>query len=62
MEVKQPRIGIKSELPVGKIITHPGSGGLIEMGGLLEGEGAYLRGGIKRGFTEVMKKISNKFH
>ena len=62
MEVKQHRIGIKSELPVGKIITHPGSGGLIEMGGLLEGEGAYLRGGINRGFTEVMKKISNKFH
>ena len=65
MEVKQPRIRIKCELPVGKITNHPrrgGGGGLIERGGLLEGEGAHLRGGLNGGFTEVMKMISKKFH
>ena len=65
MEVKQLRIRIKCELPVGKIINHPrrGGGGLNIEGRLIRGgAGAHLRGGLNGRFTEVMKKISKKFH
>ena len=63
MEVKQPKIRIKSELPVGKITNHPGRGGGGNRDGrLIRGGGGYLRGGLNGGFTEVMKKISNEFH
>ena len=64
MEVKQLRIRIKCELPVGKIINQPRRGrGLNIEGRLIRGgAGAHLRRGLNGRFTEVTKKISKKFH
>ena len=61
---KQPRIKIKCELPVGKITNHPGRGGGVNREErLIRGRGGRLfERGLNGGFTEVMKKISNKFH